>query len=118
MPSTGWAFWRTPPKRHVERLEHVETSAASHKRVNMILIGDLMTARAFGWGTGTMTSLLLALAQVVALSGPLCALILMVLSSRGSVMRGLRNGLITTALVMSGLAVIVLLGIMWAVEDP
>ena len=81
----------------------------------VMLIGCGVAVGAFAWGAGTTTSLLLAQASTL-IAAPLCALILLVLSSRGSTMGGLKNGLVTTILGIAGLVVILALGIMWALD--
>jgi len=81
----------------------------------VMLIGCAVAVGAFAWGAGTTTSLLLAQASTL-VAAPLCALILLVLSSRRSVMGELRNGPATVVVGTAGLLVILALGIMWALD--
>jgi len=81
----------------------------------VMLIGCAVAVGAFAWGAGTTTSLLLAQASTL-IAAPLCALILLVLSSRRSVMGELRNGPATVVVGTAGLLVILALGIMWALD--
>lgn len=73
----------------------------------IMLIGCTVALATFALGSGaaTTTSLLVAQASTL-IAAPLCAVILLVLSSRKAVMGDLRNGVLTMLLGIAGLAAV------------
>ena len=80
-----------------------------------MLVGCGVALATFGLGAGTTTSLLIAQASTL-VAAPLCAVLLLVMTSNRAIMGDLRNRLPTIILGCAGLAVVFWLCAMWLLD--
>lgn len=81
----------------------------------VMIVGSLVAMTTLLAGAGAATSLLVAQASTL-FAAPLCAIVLLVLTSNAGIMGNLKNSLAVTTLGVAGLLAIVWLGIEWLGE--
>lgn len=80
-----------------------------------MLIGCVVALTTFGLGAGTTTSLLIAQASTL-VAAPLCAVMLLVMTSSRQVMGDLKNGIVSIVIGCAGLGVVFWLCAMWLID--